>query len=283
MERRNSVLRILLLFVVLSAACSPAPPESETGTTAAQFDVETLQSAAGLDYRVYVALPADYSSNTEKTYPVVYLLDGNFLTELTSEISRYLLWARKLPELIIVGIGYPTEDLGEIFDLRQRDLTPTKSEEPSGEAGEFLKFIQEDLIPHIDGNYRTDPMDRTLAGWSYGGLFSLYALFHAPETFNRYVALSPSLSWDDQVIFEYEEEFATKHSDLPVKLFLSVGGLEEERDPAEQGITLLRKLHTSLGNRSYAGLDMEMAIMEDETHSSVVPGAFSRGLRMVFR
>jgi len=120
-------------------------------------------------------------------------------------------------------------------------------------------------------------MDRTIAGVSLGGLFPLYVLFHAPETFNRYIAVSPGLVWDDQVTFEYEEEFAKKHSDLPVKLFLSVGGLEGG------SVISLGRLHRRLEDRNYAGLEMEMVVMEDETHLSVFPGAFSKGLRTVFQ
>ena len=70
-----------------------------------------------------------------------------------------------------------------------------------------------------------------------------------------------------------------------------VGGVDDAdrwvaarlRNPAEQGITLLREFHTFLENRNYAGLEMEMVVMEDETHSSVIPGALSKGLRMAFR
>jgi predicted alpha/beta superfamily hydrolase len=126
-------------------------------------------------------------------------------------------------------------------------------------------------------------MDRTIAGVSLGGLFPLYVLFYAPETFNRYIAVSPSLWWNDRVILEYEEEFADKHSDLPAKLFLSVGGLEEEQYPDLGMVSSLKEFHERLEDRNYAGLEMEMVVMEDETHHSVFPSAFSRGLRTVFR
>ena len=123
-------------------------------------------------------------------------------------------------------------------------------------------------------------------GHSLGGLFSLYALLSAPETFNRYVASSPSLWWDDRVLFEYEEAFANEHADLPAKLFMSVGGLEEDQvlmAPDEHYVSNLTEFHTRLEDKNYAGLDMEMMVMEDESHFTVVPSAFSRGLRTVFR
>jgi predicted alpha/beta superfamily hydrolase len=120
-------------------------------------------------------------------------------------------------------------------------------------------------------------VDRTIAGVSNGALFSLYVLFHAPETFNRYIAVSPHLAWDDRVIFQYEEGFAKGSAELPAKLFLAVGSLDQ--DFAAD----LSEFHIRLEKRNYAGLAMEMVIMEEETHLSVFPGAFSRGLRTVFR
>jgi predicted alpha/beta superfamily hydrolase len=308
METRILVLRISLVFVLLSTGCSTTTPEpitvevpvtvevtrvvevtsepvaSGAEATIPMTEVTTLHSSAvGRDYTIYVALPLSYSKNTSETYPVVYLLDGDVLFGALTEPARLLQSVNELPELIIVGIGYgmPWDDTGEVKRLREIDYTPKAT--PDRGAGQFLKFIQDDLFPYIDANYRTDPMDRTIAGASYGGLFPLYVLFDAPETFNRYIALSPALWWRDRVIFEHEEAFADEHSDLPVKLFLSVGGLEEGQYPVSRMVSNLREFHQRLEDRHYAGLEMEMVVMEHETHHSVIPGALSKGLRSVFR
>jgi predicted alpha/beta superfamily hydrolase len=313
-ETRILVLKILLVFVLLLTGCSTTTPEPITVTvpvtvkvpvtvevtrvvevtsepvvsgaeaTIPMTEVTTLHSSAvGRDYRIYVALPLSYSRNSSETYPVVYLLDGDLLFGALTDPTRLLQSRGELPELIIVGIGYGTlwENTDEVKWLREIDLTPGATSD--WRAGKFLQFIQQDLFPYIDANYRTDPMDRTIGGASYGGLFSLYVLFHAPETFNRYIAVSPSLWWNDRVIFEYEEEFADEHSDLPVKLFLAVGGLEEEQWPDLRMVSNLKEFHKRLEDRNYAGLEMEMVVMEDETHHSVFLGALSRGLRSVFR
>jgi predicted alpha/beta superfamily hydrolase len=308
MKTRILVLRILLVFVLLLTGCSTTTPEpitvevpvtvevtrvvkvtsepvaSGAEATISMSEVTTLHSSAvGRDYRIYVALPLSYSKNTSETYPVVYILDGDVLFGALTAPTRLLQSVRELPELIIVGIGYgmPWDDTGEVKKLREIDFTPSAT--PDWGAGQFLEFIQDDLFPYIDANYRTDPMDRTIAGASYGGLFPLYVLFDAPETFNRYIAVSPALWWRDRVVFEYEEEFADEHSDLPVKLFLAVGGLEEEQYPDSRMVSNLKEFYQRLEDRNYAGLEMEMVVLEEETHHSVVPGAFSKGLRSVFR
>jgi predicted alpha/beta superfamily hydrolase len=313
-ETRSLVLRILLAFVLLLTGCSTTTPEPITVAVPATVEVPVTvevtrvvevtsepvvsgaeatipmtevttvhSSAVGRDYRIYVALPLSYSRNTSETYPVVYLLDGDLLFGALTDPIRLLQSRGELPELIIVGIGYGTlwENTDEVKWLREIDLTPGATSD--WRAGKFLKFIQQDLFPYIDANYRTDPMDRTIAGASLGGLFPLYVLFSAPETFNRYIAVSPSLWWADRVIFEYEEEFADEHSDLPAKLFLAVGELEEGQWPDSKMVSNLKEFHKRLEDRNYAGLEMEMVVMEDETHYSVFLGALSKGLRSVFR
>jgi predicted alpha/beta superfamily hydrolase len=188
-----------------------------------------------------------------------------------------------MPEVIVVGIAYEglkwQPDFNDVYpNLLFRDLTPTyESWAPgSGEADNFLKFLQDELFPYVDTNYRTDTQDRTIVGNSLGGLFQLYVMFQSPGTFNRYIALTPTFGWGNGVIFDYEEEYAKNHSELPVRLFLATGGLE----PGEASD--LEKLHKILEERNYTGLEMEMIIFEDETHSSVVPAATSRGFRSVF-
>ncbi len=145
--------------------------------------------------------------------------------------------------MVIVGIGYPVNDFRQALGLRTRDLTPTKDDAwiegllklmqgdfttgGSGGADNFLKFIREELKPFIKANYRIDAHDSSILGHSFGGLFGLYALLQAPNTFNCYIISSPSIWWDPEAVFEYEENLASKHSDLPAKVFISAGTLEE--------------------------------------------------------
>jgi len=289
MENQNSVLKSSILSVLFLTGCmSPAPePDSLEAPVTAEAkvpltEVRTLHSSTvERDYTIYVALPVSYLSNPSNTYPVVYLLDADLWFGAVVDPTRLLHWEIGLPELIIVGIGYGIlwDNPDEFQRLRSIDLTPTNVETSpgSGGAGEFLRFIQEDLFPIINSNYRTNPADLTIAGLSDGALFLLYVMFHAPETFNRYLAVSPHLAWDDRVIFQYEDEFAKESSELPAKLFLAVGSLDREF------ASDLTDFHRRLEDRNYAGLAMEMVKMEEETHLSVFPGAFSRGLRTVFR
>jgi predicted alpha/beta superfamily hydrolase len=303
-EKLLQFVRLLLLVIGLTSCVRALSPtdglRSDGRTTPVQAapnaqrtipgtEVRTLHSElVGQDYTLYVALPFGYGMS-EQTYPVVYVLSGDDHFGLTADTARLLRAGGEVPDLIVVGIGYGPEwdvrDLEKNVNRYVNDLTPTSTTRYAdlGGSEKFLGFVRAELIPFVDANYRTDPDDRAIIGHSLGGLFALYALFHDPGTFQRYVALSPSLWWDDGVMFEYESTFAKIHSELPARMFLAVGEREDAEWPKLGMVSNLKRFHKRLQDRRYAGLELELVIMADETHQSVVAGATSRGLRWVFR
>jgi hypothetical protein len=206
----------------------------------------------------------------------------------------------EIPRLIIVGIGYDTDDATEWGRYRERDLLPTDASATDaarrqaftrtgirrGQAASFLRFIREELKPFVNASYRTDSEGSTYVGNSYGGLFGLYVLFHHPDTFNRYVIGSPAIHHDDRVALAYEKAYAEDHDDLPARVFMAVGAREELDnhliDPSFQFVTNVKALAQRLENRGYPGLHLTSQVLEGETHFSAIPTTFSRGLRAVF-
>lgn len=132
-------------------------------------------------------------------------------------------------------------------------------------------------MPFIHSNYRINPDDQTIAGGSAGGRFALYTLFHYPNTFSRYIVGSPAIDWDEGVMFEYEARYAANNSDLPAQVFTAAGSAEPEAM-----ITNVERMAQALRNRNYPSLELTVHVFEDETHLSVAPATFCRGLRVVF-
>jgi hypothetical protein len=89
-------------------------------------------------------------------------------------------------------------------------------------------------------NYRADPSRRLLQGSSYTGLFTLYALFADPGLFSGYVGASPAVPFGDRYAFKQEAEYARTHKELPVKLFLAVGGSEGLAPPVQEFMRTLQ-------------------------------------------
>lgn len=101
---------------------SPHPP-----VTLPDTEVRLLESALVNDtYRLHISLPITYA-NSDRTYPVVYLTDGNGLFPLVRCIAEALSGGLEIPRLIIVGIGYDTDNAREWGRYRERDLLPTNA------------------------------------------------------------------------------------------------------------------------------------------------------------
>lgn len=230
------------------------------------------------DFNIYISLPDDYDKS-EKRYPVLYLLDGDIAYGLATSIARYLQFGKNIPELIIVGIGYGALNRSE-GNMRSRDYTISSRKGRSGTGGapKFRQFIKEELFPHINNTYRTVPDDKTLNGYSLGGLFAIYTLFTEPGLFNRYIIGSPHLSWDEYRIFTVQEEAFEKMDDIDAKVFISVGSEEDEEiyfQPIDEMVTLINE-------KGYESLKMEAKVFDGGTHLIGPPEALSYGLVSVF-
>jgi uncharacterized protein len=256
-------------------------------------------------FLIDVCRPARPAAAGQKV-PVVYVLDGNGAFGLTAQTAQMLqLGQDPIPPMLIVGVGYRFDRSNAVraqhIAARTRDFTPTSNdawlavqrtalraqgmdaETSAGGAPAFLEFLTEELQPFIAERYPdTDPRDQTLIGMSLGGLFALYALFDQPTAFQRYIVVSPAIWWDQRVVIRHEVALASRTGDLPVRLFLAVGSMEEADGAPYWPVSSLAELAASLSSRDYPGLRLAHHVFPGEHHMSVLPGAVSRGLRTVF-
>ena len=172
-------------------------------------------------YKLQIYVPPGYSGCTE-AYPVLYLLDSDTSFGMAKDIVAWLLWGGEIPEIIVVGIAYG-EGTEQWWSKRSRDYTPTTDKlrlwgdwPLAGGASDFMSFIEKELIPFVQANYRVVANDRAIVGFSFGGLFACYALFHNPGLFSRYVIISPPVLWNDNTVIEYERQYSSKHRSLPL-------------------------------------------------------------------
>jgi len=223
----------------------------------------------GRTYQISVALPEDYATSNE-TYPVLYAVDANIQFGTVVETAREQHNFGIVPELIIVGIGYPVDRLAEAGELREGDICS------GGDREGFLDFIRQELIPLVESEFRSDSSDRTLYGHSCGGEFAFYALLEGEETFERFIAGSPAPA----EVLQMESAYAESHDSLRAQLFLSTGLLLDE--PFPENPSEFKEFVTILEARNYKGLQIKTAYFEDETHITVIPATIGRGLRSVY-
>lgn len=263
---------------------------------------------SGRKYRITVGLPLGYAKSpgegwpfddTPAKWPVVYVLDGNWYFGMVTDMIRPMAWCGSTTDAIVVGIGYaedgdPIESFRESFTRRNADLTPVRSEDeersmearhkrptPTGDAGNFCKFVQDELIPMVEKDFHADPSRRILLGHSYGGLFAVYSLFEAPGLFDTLIIGSPTLPYGNRVMFQREQAFAQEHKKLPAKVYLYVAELEE--DSHDTTLTDTLRLAAILQSRHYEGFSLVKHIFPDQNHCEVAAPGFQAGLKLALK
>ena len=244
-----------------------------------------LHSAAnGVSYELYVSLPTGYDTSSAQ-YPVVYLLDADYSFAIARNIVQHLSDRHHLTQAVVVGIAYD----GPLAYRRNRtrDYTPThvptggygpEYQIVSGGGPAFRRFIADELIPFVAREYRVTDK-RVLVGHSYGGLFTTWVALTDPRLFAGYVIVSPSLWYDDHLLFGVERSRAEAAGDLPARIYLAVGS-HEVNDSIDMVGDLTRFART-LERRHYSDLTLRWNVDQDETHNSIFPRALSDGLRFV--
>ncbi|GJM06194.1 MAG: hypothetical protein DHS20C09_21900 [marine bacterium B5-7] len=145
------------------------------------------------DYHVYIKTPPQAADETDKKWPVVYLLDGGNTFPMFVPYAKYMTFFEEIPPLIIVGISYGTDDWRQ-GNNRSTDFTlPAQDRAHYGGAEKFHQFLATELIPMVEDKYPADPEQRILFGHSLGGQFSLYTAMFQPQTFSGIIASNPAI------------------------------------------------------------------------------------------
>ncbi|NKB34386.1 MAG: alpha/beta hydrolase [Pseudomonadales bacterium] len=275
---------VLILFVFLFS-CQPSTnvgtgsslqdTEAEESTNEIVIGtIDTIESGIlGENRDLWIYLPRSAQNGTKpQLFPVVYLLDGNGHFHSVSGMIRQLSAVngnRIVPEMIVVGI--PNTD-------RMRDLSPTHTTGTTGVGTAFLDFISNEVIPHVEENYPASQY-RTFVGHSLGGLMAIEALITRPEEFANYVAIDPSLWWDDQSILLRAEAALNELDFTDKSLYVSIANTlpsdmsVEEIDGDTQELTehirSIFQFARSAESNTSNGLNFDWRYYDDDSHGSV--------------
>ncbi len=243
---------------------------------------QVMHSRSGREYRILVSSPA--APAPPNGWPVVYVLDGNGWFTQFSQQAR--LKGGKRPDktgvlpAVVVGIGYPG---GRAFDRDRRnwDFTPPAAlREPNpkqwgatGGADELVSFLVDEVKPEIQRQFKVDTHREILFGHSLGGLFTLHAFFKHPQSFDDYVAASPSVWWNKQYVVRESEEFAAGLGAEPMgqRLLITMGADELPYMVADP-----KALWEQLAPVREKGVEIMLRELAEEDHLSAAPTAFSR-------
>lgn len=269
-------MRILITLVIVLLAKAVDAQDNQATSNSANLELPNIQVFPikdlenGRAYNLFIKLPESYLENKATSYPVIYYTDVMWHIEMLSGSTEYL-----LEQAILVGVSWQI-DIDEQLKLetgehvsRFRDYTVQPSDNPDhqkkykfGQAIQHLNFIQNDVIPYVEKNYRIDPDNNTYFGYSLGGLFGAYILLAQPDTFKNYILGSPSLEGDIPYLTQLSSDGSS--SNFNANVFISYGDQEEKLGKlAEDFITLLN-------DRNDTSLSLTKQVIEG-THQTAFP------------
>lgn len=270
------------------------------------FDLEP--AAGGEPYRIFLFVPDQ--EPPEEGWPLLVTTDGNatfpfavasLVTQAPYPTGTNVGWG------VVAAIGYPSDApynaMRRAWDLGP---PPVKSYPPYfeggppvliGGTGELLDFIETVVIPKIAGMVRLDPKRRSLFGHSFGGLFTLFALFERPGLFANWIAASPTIYWEGSEILNNEARRQAAPGNKPF-LHLSAGEYEGdqlapfqyrnedaatrlEKRKTERTVSLAEEMAERL-NGTADGIQTRFELFAGETHMSVVGPAVNRAISIAF-
>lgn len=241
-------------------------------------------------YSVY--LPPSYSQNTDKTYPVVYLLDGDSthlkaVAGLVEALSTERL-EQQIQQAIIVAI--PNSQNA----VRERDFTPTNADwtfngkllerfENIGNAANYSAFFEKELIPLINQNYRTSTK-RVLIGESFGGLFASYVLLTNHTLFTDYLIIDATYIWDNNYLNRYFKNNQLENKQMSGDVYFTFANNatvfgDIGKTNYQWGLAFADKLR----NHPSKKLTVKQRYFENETHGTVAALSWYYGLRKLLQ
>lgn len=269
---------ISLLVILLLSAEMMCAQNADNVIIAKKIKISSV--VLGEDRTIFVSTPSGYESSSD-AYPVMYVLDGwpgiiNFTSGLVNNLADNNL----CPEMIIVAIENT---------IRMRDMSPTKpkfdnngnkikyyGDEKLGGADLFFNFFETELFPFIEKNYRTIPY-RIFAGHSAGGMCVTYAFLSRPAMFNSYIAISPTLNWDSNLLNKTAEKNIGSLDLKSRQYYISVGG-----DETPSTIEDAHAFAQTIKLKSPAELRFKFDYIEHEDHGSQSTIAFYNSLRFIY-
>ncbi|MCK4920156.1 MAG: alpha/beta hydrolase [Bacteroidales bacterium] len=219
---------------------------------------------------IKIKLPNDYD-NTDKSYPVLYRLDGSLdiFIETVGVINRLAYADELMPEMIVVMIENTN---------RTRDMMPTNTSFFQSEPGaeNFKSFFESELIPHINESYRTTN-EKLLCGQSLSAVFTLYYFLTSPHTFDSFIACSGGFPDCEEYFSTLTKEFLKAKQNNTKNIFITYG-IRDFLDP--NGVMKKQLINFTQLVESKENINYKLKIYEDEGH--VPYQSLYHGLRFIY-
>lgn len=242
------------------------------------FSDEVPAPPLGRHRRIAALLPHDYD-RTDRRYPVIYLQDGQNLSEYRSPYGNWHvdhrladMAAEGKGDVIVIAIDHAEAD-------RVREFSPPEVTRFGVSQGrQYARYMVEVLKPYVDRRFRTMPDRQStgIGGSSMGGLISIYSAFMHPEVFGKLMVFSPSLWLTPKIYFQAIDFF----NPFETRIYLYAGGKE-----SETMIPNVQRLKHALERKGIDGsrIVFELSIDPEGEHNEAKWGTeFPKAVRWLF-
>ena len=223
---------------------------------------------------INVWTPPSYDNSTV-SFPVLYMPDGGIKEDfphIANTLAK-LIEEKSIQPIILVGIENT---------VRGRDLTgfsETKEDEQycplTDGAKNFREFITKELIPQINNKYRTSNK-KGIIGESLAGLFVMETLLQHPNTFDFYIAIDPSLWWNDHYLVKNAEKYLQNFPDKKIRLWFAGSSLEKHKYSIAR---YTNKLAEILKNNKPKSLTWKYSYEPNEKHNTIFRATKEKALK----
>lgn len=233
-----------------------------------QIKIETFNSLKLNEKReVSIKLPASYETNKTKSYPLLILLDGDYLINPITGALTYGAYWDDLPEVIVVGISQNQKNERET-DCGVDAVTGM----PNEKSIPFFDFIGLELVPYLQSKFRTTPF-KIIAGHDVTAAFLNFYLYKDKPLFNAYISMSPELPVEMEL--QIPKILATLKQ--PIFYYLSTAD-GDVKDMQER----IKKLDNGIKEINNPSLNYKFDNFKDTSHFSLVLYSIPSALYQIF-
>lgn len=271
MKKNILFLSLMISALGIYAQSIPKTLRMDDFTIGKSITIKSSILDENRDLNIY--LPLNYTKDSLKEYPVIYLLDGSKDEDFIhiSGIVQFgsFSWIKMIPESIVIGIG--NVDRKRDFTYPSGNALDQKEFPTAGHSERFIQFIEKELQPYVDKTFRTKH-NKTIIGQSLGGLLATEILFKRPDMFDNYIIVSPSIWWDDEKILKYVPVAYNKS-----KAIYIAGGKE---GPIMERTA--RELHAKLKKIKPRNTRLFYSFLEDKSHGDALHEAVYNAFEKIF-
>ena len=269
------MMRIALVLIALLTVGAPAAAQVPEPTPVVIGQSYALPSAIyDAPREINVWLPPGYAESG-RSYPVLYLLDGGQDQDFhhISGLAQLGTVNGTTRDVIVVGVAS--------VDRRNELALPTLNAEliarypTQGQSERFRRFLAGEVLPFVEARFRTNG-ETALMGESLAGLFVVETFLKEPRMFDAWVAVSPSLWWDDGQLARQAGAHLRDHSNDSRTLILTMG------DEGAEALALMETLTGNLRDHAMPGVTWDFRPRPTESHATIYHGAALDAFRQLY-